>query len=183
MLLAHNLTLKDIKAQMLLTLALRFLDDYFLSLDKNENELFGIYEVTPTSKDTILEVAATLRTYLEDNILRREILSNIIKNANESHQHLLLAKQYEIHGVFHDYIANSFTKFIKKGSPWVPELLAFALINTYKVQNVKPFVKHPFIEEFDFSKVLSIYEDLNIELKKQQQKDNYNTPRKLNNFF
>lgn len=172
LLLSSNKSLRDVKSEMVLTMGLRFLEDYTLSLKKEENEFFGLYDIDNESKESIHNAVLEIRDYLRENVTSREKLVAVMSNASKSQKHMIIAKQYEPHGVFHDFLATSFQNKLSKGMAWVPELLAFCLISYYKSEVNKPFVKHQFIQEYDFSNLINIYVQLNLKLKKEMKEKN-----------
>lgn len=183
-----NSSLRDVKAEILLTFSLRMFDDYTVLVQKAKEQEYSNEQSSHTniadaaiillagkvdseSEIRIENAVYELRNYLQAHVVSKDKLESVFEKAFNDSQSMLLAKSLEPMGVYYDVLATTFKKHLKKGDPWIPELIGFLLIYYFKIENEKCFNKHPFIQEYDLSEILSIYDSTNIALKKEQLKN------------
>lgn len=127
------------------------------------------------SKDEILFInnnVLSLKNYLENNIITSDTLFSIFKEQNSSLIFDKLSQNLEPMKIYYKYLINTFSSRLKKGSDWIPELLAFSLIYNYKKEHNKSFIAYPELEKIAIEKIINIYNKNNLELKKRISKEN-----------
>ena len=167
--LRTNTTLKDCKAEILLTFVLQLFHEYELLKNKQHNQnknIITVLKASSTDDLTIDTVITELSTYLKENVIQKEKLFRIFREANQSQQNFLLAKQYEPYGVYFEKLGMLLKNLVPNGSSFMPEYLGLLLIFYYK-QEEQSFGKFPYVDKMDFKEVLGIYEEVNIRVKKE----------------
>ena len=170
LLLSTNSTLKDCKAEILLAFVLQLFNEYEELKDEKEISNKKILTVVKASSndDTSIDTVITeLSTYLKENVIQKEKLFRIFREANQSQQNFLLAKQYEPYGVYFEKLGILLKNLVPNGSMLMPEYLGLLLIFYYKREAQQSFGKFPYVDKMDFKEVLSIYEEVNIRMKKE----------------
>lgn len=170
LLLSSDSTLRDLKAEILLTFVLELFDEY-QQLKNNFSPSTKIIEVEKSSKDeediSIDKVILEFSLHLKQKVIQKEKLFNIFREANQSQQNFLLAKQYEPHGVYYEKLGVLLKNLVPNGTMFMPEYLGWLLICYYKQEAKQSFIKCPFVDKFEFENILHIYQDANIRVKKE----------------
>lgn len=169
LLLSTNTTLKDFKAEILLSFVLQLFDEYVQLKDEKYCQNRTILTVKAHKNDdmTIDEVITELLIYLKQNVIQKERLFKIFREANLSQQNFLLTKQYEPFGVYYEKLGMLLKNLVPNGSMFMPEYLGLLLIFYYKQEAEQSFVKFSYIDEMDFKDLLNIYEEVNIKVKRE----------------
>lgn len=167
LLLSTNRTLKDIKTEILLTFVSQLFDDYEQIKASSHTKTNIITVKTPEKNDIAIDsVVYELSTYLKANVIKREFLVKIFREANLNKQSFFIAKQYEPFGIYYEKISTLMKHYIPNGGLFMPEYLGLLLIHYYNQEAGQSFLKFPFIDEYNFSDVLAIYGEVNINIKK-----------------
>ena len=127
------------------------------------------------SKEEIIFInnsVSNLKTYLENNIIISDTLFSIFKKENKSLIFDKLSQNLEPMKIYYKYLINTFSSSLKKGSTWIPELLAFSLIYNYKKEHNKSFLSYSELENIAIEKIVNIYNKNNLELKKRISQKN-----------
>jgi hypothetical protein len=168
LLLSTNSTLKDFKVEILLTFVLELFDEYEqLKKEKcfeNKNALTVNVNNNEISIDAVI---MELSSYLKENVIQKEKLFKIFREANLNQQNFLLAKQYEPFGVYYEKLRILFKNLIPNGTLFMPEYLGLLVIYFYKVEAKQSFSKFPFIDELQLEDIVNIYTEVNIGIKKE----------------
>jgi len=169
LLLSTNTTLKDFKAEILLTFVLQLFDEYEHLKDEKYCENKNILTVKANKNDdmAIDGVIRELSSYLKENVIQKEKLFKIFREANLNQQSFLLAKQYEPFGVYYEKLGMLLKNLVPNGSLFMPEYLGLLLIYFYKLEAKQSFCKFPLVEELDLEDVLNVYGEVNIRVKKE----------------
>lgn len=167
-LLSTNKTLKDIKGEMVLTFVGRLFDEYEQIKDNDTIRRNVITVETPLDNDIKIDkVVCELSLYLQENVMRKEKLFKIFGEANLNKQSFLLAKQHEPLGVYYEKLSTLLKHYIPNGGLFMPEYLGLLLIHYHNIEAGQPFIKFPYIQEYNFEHILDIYEQVNINIKKK----------------
>lgn len=170
LLLSTNTTLKDFKTETLLSFVVQLFDEYEQLKDDKYCQNKNILTVKKASKndDVVIEtVIMELSSYLKQNVIHKEKLFKIFREANQSKQNFILAKQYEPFGVYYEKLGRLLANLVPKGSLFMPEYLGLLLIYFYKIEAKQSFSKFTMIEELQIEDILSIYSEVNIRVKKE----------------
>lgn len=172
-LFAGNQTMRDIKAEIILTFVLELFRDYEKQNSASTNSNMTPFTTIACDEDNVIQKSVSeLIEYISQNVFERDYLVGIFSKALSSESNMRLAKQIEPLGVYYDVLSKAFSKELQKGDKWIPELLGFTMINYYKIEDEKSFAKHDFIQRYDFTKLLSIYNKTSLRLKKEVVADN-----------
>jgi hypothetical protein len=126
--------------------------------------------VIKASKDddiSIDKVISELTTYLKTAVIPKEKLFKIFREAKQSQQNFLLAKQYEPYGVYYEKLGKLLKNLVPNGSMFLPEYLGLLLIHFYKLEAKQSFCKFPFVDELELENIFDIYIGVNIKIKKE----------------
>jgi hypothetical protein len=168
---------------MLLCVVLNLLEQYVpVNYNENTNSVkIGIIEksvIISTSSETLKIIENSineLTNYLKTNIINKQLLEEIYQEAINKNDYVF-AKKFEPHGVYYNYLANIFANKLGNDAYWAPEVLAYALMYTYIQEYKKTFKNHDFINNYNFEEIISVYNKLNIKIKKDEaQKQNKKT--------
>ncbi|MFK2823586.1 hypothetical protein ACOJTA_05245 [Malaciobacter sp. WC5094] len=152
----ESINLQKLKLDTLLIIVHHLLSDYKkMQLPKSENDMKFIHENVKN-----------LKIYLDNNIVTSETLSYVFKNQNKSSTLKKISINLEPMRAYYKFLTSIFSSQLKKGSYWIPELLAFSLIYNYKKEFEKSFCSYTFIDSFPIEKILNIYNENNIAVKK-----------------
>jgi hypothetical protein len=176
LLVSTNLTLKDMKLEMLLSFVGYLFDEYkrYKDDDFQENPTITITS-EPNNDDFIEKMIEELSGYFEENVLSQERLFQIFRDGRLDYEHLLLAKQYEPLGVYYEKLSILLRNGIPDGGLFMPEYLGLLLLHYYFQKIEYSFGRFSFLSQYDFQYVLEIYNDVNITLKKELVEKNPNT--------
>jgi len=172
-LLFGNNSLKAFKSEIVLTFALELFDDYYrLRDDSCQKE--GVISLDLKSQDDIViaNCIDELSTYLRDNIIKKSDLLAIFTNTNTK-DGLVLAKQCEPLGVYYEKLAKLLMHYIPKGGLFIPDYFGILLIHYYKSELGGSFSKYSYIDNYDFQKILGVFERVNITLQNLNLKCNF----------
>lgn len=177
LLLSTNKTLKDLKTEILLSFVLQLFEEYEeLKEEKVIQTRKFITVKTENDKNTFIDkVVSELVSYLKENVINQKKLFKIFRQANLNQQSFLLAKQYEPYGVYYEKLGMLLKKSIPEGSLFMPEFLGFLLLYLYKTNLHKSFIGFSLIEEYKFEMVIAVYNEVNINIKKDLVQKHPNT--------
>lgn len=169
LLLSNNKTLLDIKAEILLSFVLQLFEEYEQLKDDQYSEPKTIVKVkTDNTEDIVIDdIVTPMIDFLRENIIPRSKLFKIFREANQNKQNFLLAKQYEPYGVYFEKLGMLLKQLVPNGSSFLPEYLGLLLIHHYKIESGYQFILFPMIENIPFDKLLPIYDEVNIRVKKE----------------
>jgi hypothetical protein len=168
--LRTNTTLKDCKAEILLTFVLQLFHEYELLKNKQHNQnknIITVLKASSTDDLTIDTVITELSTYLKENVIQKEKLFRIFREANLNQQNFLLAKQYEPYGVYFEKLGKLLKNNVPIGTMFMPEYLGLLLIHLYKLEALQSFCKFPFVDTLELEEIMNIYGEVNIKVKKE----------------
>lgn len=170
LLISNNTTLKDFKAEILLTFVLQLFNEYEKLKEDNGDTNKKILTVVKASQDddiSIDKVISELSTYLKKTVIPKEKLFKIFREAKQNQQNFLLAKQYEPYGVYYEKLGKLLKNLVPSGSMFLPEYLGLLLISFYKLEAKQSFTRFPFVDELELENIFDIYIGVNIKVKKE----------------
>lgn len=172
-LITNNKTLKDLKTEIVLTFALQLFDEYQLIKEDNGEIKNTITVKNPKNNDITIDKAIDeISLYLRENVIQKERLFKIFREANLNKPNFLLAKQYEPYGVYYEKLGVLLKNYIPNGGLFMPEYLGLLLIYNCKYLS---YTRFPFIENYNFENLLAIYSEVNINIKKNLAEKHPNT--------
>lgn len=163
-----NLDLRKIKLDTLLMIVHHLLSGY-----KKEDLLNCSSKIINVSQDELNFIdnnICSLHKYLDNNIITAQTLFNIFTNRNKSVLVNKLATNLEPMKAYYKYLTSLFSSKLSSGSNWVPELFALSLLYTYKQEFGKSLSPYPFLDDFPLDRIINIYNQNNLELKKSISK-------------
>ena len=165
----ESINLKKMKSDTLLMVVAHLLKEFEEIKANDETD-----SVIMTSNDAhfINNETQNLINFLNENVMDSSTLSYIFQNKNSCPIARKLSVHLEPMRAYYKYIISIFSTKLNKGSHWIPELLAFSLIHSYKKEFGKSFSNHPFLENFQIDEIIDVYFSKNVQLKKQLAKEN-----------
>lgn len=163
-----NKPLKQIKTEVLLTFVAELFENYFRI--KNDPSLSC--SANFIDNETVDLSLKEFLHYFNARVIRKKELLKTFNDANLNTSNMIHAKQYEIYGVYFRKLGSLLMQFITKDSKFMPDYFGILLMYYYKTEANKKFFNFEFIQEFDFAPLLTIYEDVNIDIKKEFLKKN-----------
>ncbi len=162
-----SVNLKRLKEDTLLMIVHYLIKDYNSLKSKNANQTDqSIINIKQEDLDFIEQNISSLHRFLEKNVITVDTLNKIFANRSQSVFMKQLASNLEPMKDYYKYLTTLFSTKLSNGSQWVPELFAFSLLYTYKKEHGKSLYAYPFLEDFPIEKIIEIYNQNNIELKK-----------------
>lgn len=159
-----SINLQKLKQDTLLIIVHHLLKDYKnIQMNINQNDV-----------EYIQSSFKKLKEYLDNNIVTGETLSYLFQNQNQSELMKKICINLEPMRAYYKFLTKIFASKIKKGSHFIPEILALSLIQTYKKEFGKSFISYSFIETFPTEKIFDIYNKNNLEIKKELSKKDEN---------
>ena len=163
----ESINLQKLKVDTLLLVVHTLLSD-FDRLEYTDQSNPMLITTSKSDLELINKSVASLKNYLDNNIINRDTLINLFKNKSQSALHGKIVRSLEPMKVYYKYITAIFSTKLQKGSLWIPELLAFSLLYNYKKEYGKSLILHPFVDSFALDAILRIYNKNNLELKKNR---------------
>lgn len=165
-----SINLQKLKVDTLLLVVHSLLSDFEkIDIDDKSNPI--LITTSKSDLESINKSVSSLKNYLDTNIINKETLVTLFKNPNQSSAHCNIKKCLEPMKDYYKYITSIFSTKIKKGSLWIPELLAFSLLYWYKKEHDKSFHLYSFVDNFPIENILEVYNKNNIKLKKNLLED------------
>jgi len=166
---SESINLKRMKSDTLLMVVAHLLKEFEEIKANDEND-----SVTMTEKDAhfINDATQNLINFLSENVMDSHTLSYVFQNKNSCPIARKLSTHLEPMRAYYKYIITLFSSRLNKGAHWIPELLAFSLIHSFKKEFGKSFSNHPFMENFQIDEIIDIYFSKNVLLKKEFAKQN-----------
>lgn len=162
----ETINLKKLKGDTLLLVVHFLLKDY----QKMEANVVPDPMTICASKEEIELInnsVFSLKKYMDNNIVVSDTLFYVFKNKHQSPLFNKITHNLEPMKMYYKYLVNIFSSKLKNGATWIPELLAFSLLYSYKKEHNKSFALYPEIDNFPLEKLINIYNKNNLELKKR----------------
>jgi len=166
-LLTTSLSMRDIKAEMLLSFVGTLFDDYY-RLYAPQTEYDTILE---TYDEITSKVISEMSEYIATKVIQFKDVRQVLNQANTNNRTMIVAKGIEPMAVYLDFIVKAYMKHFKDGDQFIPDFLAISIIHFFRNENDKCFIHHPFIQEYDFSPYFDAVDEKNIKLKKKNLQD------------
>lgn len=163
-------SLKHIKTEILLTFVAELFEDYLRIKNNPEFSCSLNFIDNKLIDQSIIDFLK----YFSENIIRKKQLIELFQDANGNSLQMVHVKQYETFGVYYRKLSGLLLHYLSNDSKFMPEYFGILLMYYFKTETSRIFSDFIFIQEFDFSSLLSIYEDTNITLKKELSKINPN---------
>lgn len=156
-------TIKELKVEVIMVIVFDLLNE-FIKEDKNAKELIKLTKQDETDLNYIRTVVLELIEFLKKKITTSKEIELILLNANKSQDLYQKALLVEPLAYFHSVALRTYSSSIeqlcrdKKTNKlfWMPELLAFNLINDLKEQNYY-YSKFDYIFNYDLENIFSIF--------------------------
>ena len=164
----ESINLKKMKSDTLLMIVSHLLKE-FEEIKANDSNNFSMSTV---DAHFLNNQTQNLIKFLNENVMDSSTLSYVFQNKNNCPIARKLSIHLEPMRAYYKYIITIFSSRLNKGAHWIPELLAYSLIHSYKKEFGKSFSNYSFIDEFPIDEIIQIYFNKNVDLKKQLAKEN-----------
>lgn len=158
--------LREQKTEALLVFIRTTIERYFIDLDET-NKYLNI----GTDEDSYIinETLQTLLSKLEESVVNRNYLNEITQAATKSNQMMLIAKKEEPLMVYYNAIMKQQAISLLHGEDWIPEQLIICLLSEWVLEEEKSVLLYPFLKEFDYTAILSRYDNVIAQAKKNEE--------------
>lgn len=182
LLISKNYTEKDLRIECILMFCEYLLKEFLkdnakrtnvLNLKEMEEAKIRNLDFEDDTKDKfdIINEAKIIQEYLKENILTVEKFDTLFKKfvgQNSMPFHVTILEPYRF---YFNKLSRLMDGKIKQNQDdsWMPELLAFSLINNLKIEKEFSFSRYCFLNDYDFDKLLEQYNKVNLKLKRYKQ--------------
>lgn len=166
-LLTTELSLRDIKAEMILSFLDTLLDDYKrLKTDKDEQIIINLEEAQG-EQEIINKTIEELHTYCKQRITTIPKIREIFARAQTDKRQLALAKSIEPMAIYVDVLIRAYKARIKEGESYIPDYLGIAILSYYRDVLKKQFIAHPYIQEYNLTPYMELFGSKNMQVKRK----------------
>ncbi len=166
----RNLTLKDLKCEIILMLCDMLIENYLYVEDNIPNQDLTS-EFTTDERNITYTTMKDLKKDIQENILTIDKVQNIMILQNENENTLNKARLTDSTYYFYNICINYLEFLItsnsvdKNNKMWIPDLICIYLIQDMK-ENGYTFNKFTFLDKYNFDNLFRIYERINMNFKK-----------------
>mgnify|MGYP005990241253 CR=1 FL=1 len=155
--------LREQKTEALLVFIRTLLEQYFQDLDKNK-----IYLKMETNEDnnTVVETLKVLLAQLQATVVNSIYLRDTLDDAYKSRDLMLLAKKEEAMMFYYGVLIKQTEVSLVQGQNWIPEQFIICLLSEWILEEEKSALLYPFLEMIDYTSILSIYDNVVLQAKK-----------------
>ncbi|KAB7891341.1 hypothetical protein [Poseidonibacter ostreae] len=182
-LLTRNHSIYDFKTEVSLMLVLNLIQEYIDVEESGKTE--QLIEIKAKNKDEkrkhelfILEECYKLREYLEANIFTFNQLEKVLADAKSKNHYPINVRCLDVYIDCYNSMANTLKLELEKVKDldknrtlWIPDLIAFSILQGLKREKNYSFAKWEAIRDYDLDRIFEIYNRNNILLKKFQQRN------------
>jgi hypothetical protein len=157
--------LREQKTEALLVFIRTTLEQYFKDLDINKIHFqMGNDEDNKIIDDTL----KTLLDNFQQTVVNSSYLRSITTIASKNQAMMMLAKKEEPLMVYYDAIIKQIELSLSQGSNWIPEQLVICLLSQWILEEEKSTALYPFLNDIDYTALLSRYDLVLIQAKKDE---------------
>jgi len=157
--------LREQKTEALLVFIRTTLEQYFKDLNKTKIHFHLGSEDDNQAIDNTLKL---LLTNLQDTVVNSTYLRSITATAQRNQSMMMLAKKEEPLMVYYDAIVKQIELSLSQGQNWIPEQLVICLLSQWILEEEKSTVLYPYLEDIDYTALLSRYDTVIIQAKKDE---------------
>ena len=182
-----NYSVKNVKEEATLVLVHYLLEQY-LNAIKEKIDKPLIKQPSKEDEEYILNTVRTMHLYLKEKIIYIDLMDSILEISLKEKKYVEQSIILEPIAYFYNILATTYknnSNLLKKNDNgdiyWIPELLAFSIINDLKDKGYI-FNKFRYINELDLIKIMDIYNKISLQITKEISvdsnfiKSNRNTP-------
>ena len=175
--------LREQKTEALLVFIRTTLEQHFEDIESNKP-----YFQMGTIDDNIF-VDTTLKVLLkalQQTVVNSSYLRSITATAHKNQAMMMLAKKEEPLMVYYNAIIKTLENSLLQGENWIPEQLTLCLLSQWILEEEKSTALYSFLDDIDYTAVLSRYDLVLIQAKKDEDwnkimaiKSMYNVANKI----
>ena len=157
--------LREQKTEALLVFIRTTLEQYFKDIESDKP-----YFKMGSDEDTMIidKILKTLLDNLQNTVVNSSYLRGITTTAHKNQAMMMLAKKEEPLMVYYNAIIKRLESSLLQGQNWIPEQLVFCLLSQWILEEEKSTVLYPFLDDIDYTAVLSRYDLVLIQAKKDE---------------
>ncbi len=157
--------LREQKTEALLVFIRTTLEQYFKDLADSK-----IHFQMGTNEDNKIvdKTLQTLLNKLQETVVNSTYLRSITLTASKSKSMMMLAKKEEPLMVYYNSIVKQIELSLSQGQNWIPEQLVICLLSEWILEEEKSTVLYPFLKDIDYTSLLSRYDTVTIQAKKDE---------------
>ena len=157
--------LREQKTEALLVFIRTTLEQYFKDLDQSKVH----FQMGTQEDNKILDdLLKTLLLNLQETVVNSTYLRSITQTAAKNQAMMMLAKKEEPLMVYYDAIIKQIEVSLAQGQNWIPEQLVICLLSQWILEEEKSTILYPFLNDIDYISVLSRYDNVVIQAKKDE---------------
>jgi len=157
--------LREQKTEALLVFIRTTLEQYFKDLDINKIQ----FQMGNDEDNKIIDnTLKTLLDNLQQTVVNSSYLRSITTIASKNQAMMMLAKKEEPLMVYYDAIIKQIELSLSQGSNWIPEQLVICLLSQWILEEEKSTALYPFLNDIDYTALLSRYDLVLIQAKKDE---------------
>ena len=157
--------LREQKTEALLVFIRTTLEQYFKDLDANNIH----FQMGNDEDNKIIDnTLKTLLDKLQQTVVNSSYLRSITTIASKNQAMMMLAKKEEPLMVYYDAIIKQIELSLSQGSNWIPEQLVICLLSQWILEEEKSTALYPFLNDIDYTELLSRYDLVLIQAKKDE---------------
>ena len=157
--------LREQKTEALLVFIRTTLEQYFKDIESDKP-----YFKMGSDEDTMIidKILKTLLDNLQNTVVNSSYLRSITTTAHKNQAMMMLAKKEEPLMVYYNAIIKRLENSLLQGQNWIPEQLVFCLLSQWILEEEKSTVLYSFLDDIDYTAVLSRYDLVLIQAKKDE---------------
>lgn len=167
-----NYSVKNVKEEALVLV--HHLLEQYINAVKEKIDKPLISQPSKEDEKYILDTVVKIHSYLKEKIISADLMDSILEISLKEKQYVQQSMILEPIAFFYDILTTSYTNnlnILKKDDNgnifWIPELLAFSIINDLKEKGYI-FNKFKYINEVDLIKIMNIYNKTSIQIVKEK---------------
>ena len=175
--------LREQKTEALLVFIRTTLEQYFKDIESNK----PYFKMGSNEDNKIIDkILKTLLENLQETVVNSSYLRSITATAHKNQAMMMLAKKEEPLMVYYNAIIKKLESSLLQGENWIPEQLVLCLLSQWILEEEKSTALYPFLDDIDYTAVLSRYDLVLIQAKKDEDwnkimaiKSMYNVANKI----
>jgi len=175
--------LREQKTEALLVFIRTTLEQYFEDIESNK----PYFQMGTIDDNIFVDTTLTvLLKALQETVVNSSYLRSITTTAHKNQAMMMLAKKEEPLMVYYNAIIQKLENSLLQGQNWIPEQLVLCLLSQWILEEEKSTYLYPFLDDIDYVEILSRYDKVLIQAKKDEDwnkmmaiKSMYNVANKI----
>jgi len=157
--------LREQKTEALLVFIRTTLEQYFQDLNNNK----PYFKLGSDEDNAIVDdILTNLLDNLKETVVNSSYLRSITSTAHKNQAMMILAKKEEPLMIYYNAIIHKLESSLLQGQNWIPEQLVLCLLSQWILEEEKSTMLYPFLDEINYIEILSRYDGVLIQAKKNE---------------